>query len=73
MKKQKQSKASKIRNYLIKHGSLTSWQAITMFRATRLAAEIFKLRRLGWNIHTEMKKTDEGVIYAKYHFHSFKK
>lgn len=64
----KESKASKIRTYLVKHGNITSWQAITLFRATRLAAVIHNLRRDGWFISTEMKKTDEGMIYAKYHF-----
>ena len=68
MKPKKESKASKVRNYLIKHGSITSWQAIKLFRATRLAAMILILRRKGWNITTEMKKTDEGYIYAKYHY-----
>lgn len=67
-KQKKESKASKIRNYLIKHGSITSWQSITMFRATRLAAEIHNLRKKGWYITTEMKMTDEGNAYAKYHF-----
>ena len=62
-------KISKVRLYLIKHGSITSWQAITYFRATRLADMIFRLRRQGWDISTEMVKTDDGSTYAKYHFH----
>ena len=68
MTKQRQSKASKIRTYLSVHKSITSWQAISMFRATRLAAVIHLLRRDGWDITTEMKRTDEGIVYAKYHY-----
>lgn len=66
MKQKKESKINKVKNYLLKHGNITSWQAITMFRVTRLAAVIHYLKKDGWEISTELKKTDEGNIYAKY-------
>lgn len=68
MKKQK-SQIKDIVDYLKKNGSITSMEAWSNFHATRLAAVIFKLRALGYNIETE---TCDGIneygsyTYAKY-------
>lgn len=39
--------------YLMEHGSITSWQAIQMFGATRLSDIIYRLRKRGFIIRSE--------------------
>jgi hypothetical protein len=58
------SKTVDVLNHLKKR-PITSWQAITMYRATRLADIIFKLRGRGLNISTELVE-DGKVRYARY-------
>lgn len=58
------SKTVDVLNHLKKR-PITSWQAITMYRATRLADIIFKLRGRGFNISTELVE-DGAVRYARY-------
>ena len=48
------TKQDKVMNHLIEHGSITSWEAIQEYRATRLSAIIYNLRhKLGMNIESE--------------------
>ena len=68
MKKQK-SQIKDILAYLQRNGSITSMEAFEYFHATRLAAVIFNLRKLGYDITTEIcnGKNDYGTYtYAKY-------
>lgn len=39
-----------ILRHLRHYGSITSWEAIQEYGITRLAAVIFDLRKMGWNI-----------------------
>lgn len=59
------TKTEKVRNHLIENKSITSWEAIQLYKATRLSAIIFNLRHDGMNIRTELKqgKDDEGRSY----------
>ena len=70
--KKTKTKTQKCAEYLERKGSITSWQAITMFRATRLSAYIHRLRKLGWIIVSEDKKTkdEDGqtIVFTKYIF-----
>lgn len=52
--------------HLKKYGSITSWNAITDYRITRLAAVIFLLREDGHKIFASAEKSSEGKRYAKY-------
>lgn len=61
----KQSKKSKILNHLKTYGSITSWEAIEKYRATRLSAIIKNLRNEGYHIDTIMKSNGE-TRYALY-------
>lgn len=67
-----QSKIKKVSTRLEKKGSITSIQAFELFKATRLSAIIFILRKRGWNIDSkEMKgKDDNGkpTRFVKYIF-----
>lgn len=40
----------KVLAYLQKHGSITSWQAITDLRVTRLSSIIYRLKNRGYKI-----------------------
>jgi len=47
---------------------ITSWEAIVLFKATRLADIIFKLRGRGLNITTEIVQ-GEKCQFARYRLH----
>ena len=48
------NKTEKIKLHLIEKGSITSWQAIQFYGATRLSAIIYNLRyKYGMNIRSE--------------------
>lgn len=51
---------------------ITSWEAINLYRATRLADIIFKLRQRGHNIVTYMVE-DGSVGFARYYLIKDKK
>jgi hypothetical protein len=51
--------------HLKKGKTITSWQAFELFRATRLADIVFKLRAKGFDIATIMLDGN-GTRYAKY-------
>lgn len=66
---EKQTQRQKVLNHLKRHGSITSWEAIKEYGATRLAAVVSELR----NNHTisveyEKVKNRQGdtVSIAKY-------
>ena len=61
------SKTVDVLNHLKKR-PITSWEAITKYRATRLADIIFKLRGRGFNISTELVENG-SVRYARYRLH----
>lgn len=67
-----ESKSKKVANYLVTHGTITQWEAIKKFKATRLSAIIFNLKKDGWNIESEMvyEKDIDGIPtrYAIYRF-----
>ena len=67
--RQKPTKIDQVIHFLLANKQISSWQAINMFRVTRLSDIIFKLGKRGWDISTEMIRTDEGINYAKYHLH----
>lgn len=66
----KVSKAQRVEQYMREHGSITSWEAITMFHATRLSDIIFKMRKRGLVIENkwERSKNSDGVEipYVRY-------
>ena len=58
-------KARQVEEHLRKYGSITSWEAIQNYKATRLSAIIFNLRKR-YDIDTIMMENDEGIQYGKY-------
>jgi hypothetical protein len=72
MQKNKASKQQKVVNHLKKKGTITSWQAIELYGATRLAAIIHTMRKKGHEIHTKNVNAKDrfgnNCTYAKYVF-----
>jgi|694.fasta_scaffold23799_7 hypothetical protein len=72
--KKKVTKTDLVRKHILKKKSITTWQAIELYKATRLSAIIFNLkeefRLAGSPIMTEsMKSKDENgntVNFVKY-------
>lgn len=62
---EKLTKADKVRNHLLKHKSIDSWQAIKLYKASRLSAIIFVLRKKGWKISSSTV-TKNGESFAVY-------
>ena len=61
----KQTKIEKVRQHLIKRKSITSWDAITKYHATRLADIIFRLKQKGWVI-TSTTERQGDMTWARY-------
>ncbi len=61
-----ESKISKVKEYLEKNKSITSWDAFVLFQLTRLSSVIFELRhKYKMNIITEPMRSKRSN-YAKY-------
>jgi hypothetical protein len=58
----KLSKHEKVKRHLLKHRSITSWEAIKNYAATRLAAIIFELRKNGWKIESKPIAEKDGNL-----------
>lgn len=66
----KKTKIDRVLNRLLSGHFITSWGAITLFRATRLSDIIFTLRKRGYIIATITVKNKEGY-HAKYKLYDF--
>ena len=66
----KQTKTHQVLFHLKTYGSITSWEAINAYGATRLSAIIFSLRKRGYDISTlgitEKDRNGNSVTFAKY-------
>lgn len=66
----KKTKINNVKQHLINYGSITSWDAIKLYNATRLSGIIFVLRQSGMNIisRTQYTKDCNGNTcgYARY-------
>ena len=51
--------------HLKRHGHITSWEAIKLYKATRLADIVYKLKAQGFNIYTVMVD-GENTRFARY-------
>ncbi len=60
------TKAAKIRQWLLSGKPLTQWEATMRFHYLRLGALVHEMRRAGHNIKTELIEQDGGSHYAKY-------
>lgn len=64
------TKTQQVKDHLVKKKSITSWQAITLFKATRLSDIIYRLKKKEWVFNTQdvLSKDENGnpETYAKY-------
>jgi len=60
------SKIDAVFAHLKKKRSITSWEAITLYRATRLADIVYKLKSQGFDIETVLIKS-KGTRFARYY------
>ena len=68
MKHKPNTKAGQILSHLDTMGSITTWEAIKLYRATRLSDVIFRLKQDGYVIETKKMKGKNGGTFAKYIF-----
>jgi hypothetical protein len=73
VKKSKTTKYGQVKLHLYAKGSITSWEAIQLYGATRLSAIIFKLRNSGYVIesisHTELDRNKNTTNFVTYKLH----
>ena len=66
------SKTMDVLQHLQLYKTITSLEAIKLYRATRLSAIIYKLKKRGYNIVTESQKFRDvyghGGVYGIYHY-----
>lgn len=60
------TKQDLLKAHLLKYKSITSWEAIQKFAATRLAAMIFLLEKHGWKFERKTVRRKEGETEANY-------
>lgn len=65
------SKIDSVYMHLRKRGSITSWEAINLYKATRLADIIYKLKDQGFDIETLLIKNN-STRFAMYQFRGMK-
>jgi hypothetical protein len=73
MSKEPTTKIDKVAKHLVRHKTITSWKAIELYRATRLADIVFNLKRQGWDIISTLRSEPDGTRYAVYRLISFPK
>lgn len=65
------TKTKMVSNHLVSVGSITSWEAIQKFRATRLSSIIFNLKKAGFIITTTNEVNGKST-FARYHYKGMK-
>ena len=72
MRTKERSKTADVLHHLQVNKKITSLEAIKLYRATRLSAIIYNLRRRGYNISTEYKPFKDiyghSARYGIYHY-----
>jgi hypothetical protein len=67
--KTKKTKTELVKTHLITHKQINTWDAIKLYKATRLSSIIFVLRKSGYNIKSvplNIKDGGENVKYVNY-------
>ena len=65
--KERESQCKKILEYLKQGNGITPIDALNLFGCFRLGARISDIKKLGYNIVTEMVAVGDGKRVAKYH------
>jgi hypothetical protein len=67
-----ETKTGNVKKHLQKKGSITSWDAIIKYQATRLSAIIFNLKNKHGMIIESVRQEKDGVHFAKYVYKGIK-
>ena len=67
----KVNKYEQVKKHLLKRGKITSWEAITKFRATRLSDIIYKMRNRGYDIYGIWETNKDGTRYMVYNLNKW--
>ena len=59
------TKTGKVLKHLQEQGSITSWDAIQLYRVTRLAAVILNLKQEGYQIQS-VNESKDGTHWTRY-------
>lgn len=62
------SKIDAVYLHLKKRKHITAWEAITLYKATRLADIVYKLKNQGFDIETVLIES-KGTRFARYYLH----
>lgn len=62
----KKTQLEKVKEYLIQGNPITPIDALAMFVCFRLSDIIFRLKKEGFQFHTELIKNKYGNYFAKY-------
>lgn len=62
------NKTQLILSHLQKKKKITSWEAIELYGATRLAATIHQLKEYGYEIQTHMVQGEGNIRWAVYQY-----
>lgn len=62
----KKTQKEMVLEHLQNRGSITPLEALNIYGCFRLADVIYKLKKDGWHIRTEMVETLGGKTFAKY-------
>ena len=64
------NKTQKVKEHLTQYGNITSWEAINLYGATRLASIVYNLRQDGYDLRTimidDVDRYGEPNKYARY-------
>ena len=66
MKPKFETKIAKVKQHLKKKGSITSWDAILKYQATRISAIIFLLKNRDGMVIESVRETKKGSTYVRY-------
>lgn len=69
-KQSRKTKTSQVEAWLLAHESITSWDAIEKFKATRLADIIYRLRKAHNIVREDVRCEDVNgnpCVYGRYH------
>ena len=67
-----ETKTGNVKKHLQKKGSITSWDAIIKYQATRLSAIIFILKNRDGMIIESVRQEKDGVHFVKYVYKGLK-
>jgi hypothetical protein len=67
-----ETKTGNVKKHLQKKGSITSWDAIIKYQATRLSAIIFNLKNHHGMLIESVRQEKDGVYFVKYVYKGLK-